>query len=151
MSPRRPPTRPLGRGFTLVEILVVSSIIGILLAIAAPSFHRAVEVTRADLAAGRLRALWVAERVWRLDHAAYADEATLAAAGLLDPSLVDSVDPYDYQVTYADGSTFTARAVRSGSGTWSGWLQIDAGGAVDGIIYREGVPSIRAGYQFTGP
>jgi prepilin-type N-terminal cleavage/methylation domain-containing protein len=147
----RLPTRSARRGLSLVEVVVVTSIVGILLAVAAPSFQRTVEVSRADVAAGRLRALWVAERVWRLDHDAYADEATLSTAGLIDPSVVDSTEPYDYEVTYADGSGFIARAVRIGSSSWTGYLQIDAGGAVDGIIYRDGVAAIRAGYQFTGP
>jgi prepilin-type N-terminal cleavage/methylation domain-containing protein len=86
------------RGATLLELMVAMAIMGIVSAFAAPSYHRCIEQGRADLAAGQLRALWVAERVWRLDHPAYADPAILAAAGLIESGLASDDGPYRYEV-----------------------------------------------------
>ncbi len=78
-------------GYTLVEVMVVITVIGILTGLAAPSYWRAVEQSRADIAAANLRAIWVAERLYWLDHHVYAaDLATLRTLGLLDPEIAAS-------------------------------------------------------------
>lgn len=132
-----------------MELMVVITVMGVLVAMAAPSYHRSIERARADVAVGHLRSLWLAQRIWRLDRSSYADEATLTAEGLLEPAMLTAVVPYDYQVTSADAASFSARATRGGSPSWTGWFEIDESGAVDGVISHDGIPVITPSYQFS--
>ena len=83
------------RGFTLTELMVVTTLIGVMAAMSIPSFQRAVEQSRADIAAANLRAIWAAERLFWLENHAYTDKLSqqspqpvgLMQLGLLDPSL----------------------------------------------------------------
>ena len=61
----------LFRGFSLVEVMVVLTVIGVLIALSVPSYQRAVEQARADVAVANLRAIWSAERLFWIEHHPY--------------------------------------------------------------------------------
>jgi prepilin-type N-terminal cleavage/methylation domain-containing protein len=120
------------RGFTLTELMVVTVIIGVMAAMSAPSFQRAIEQSRADIAAANLRAIWAAERLYWLENHIYTDKLSqesppgLIQAGLLDPRLPLSASDATYQAggyyyTVTIGSdptaTFTATATNAFGGT----------------------------------
>jgi type II secretory pathway pseudopilin PulG len=129
-----------------MEMLVVLVVIGVLLALCAPSFHRAVEQARADVAAANLRAVWAAERLYWLDNHTYTSNwADLQP--LLDPSIPSGTPFYAYAITAADGATFSATATRTGSSTWSGQLTVDQTGTVPGALQAPGAPPIAPGFQ----
>ena len=91
-------------GWTLVEVAVVLAVMGVLIAVGIPTFGRAVEQSRADLAAANLRAVWSAERLYWLENNTYTtDLSALQALGLLDPTVVTAATVYVYQVPSADG------------------------------------------------
>jgi prepilin-type N-terminal cleavage/methylation domain-containing protein len=81
------------RGFTLTELMVVTTLIGVMAAMSIPSFQRAMIQSRADIAAANLRAIWAAERLYWLENHTYTDKISqlsppgLMQSGLLDPSL----------------------------------------------------------------
>jgi len=56
-----------GKGFTLVEIMVVVAVIGILLAIGIPSFVKALESSRTKACIANLKQIKVAKTIWNLD------------------------------------------------------------------------------------
>ena len=56
------------KGFTLVEIMIVVAIIGIILAIAIPSFLRARETSRATACQGNLKQIESAKEQWALEN-----------------------------------------------------------------------------------
>jgi prepilin-type N-terminal cleavage/methylation domain-containing protein len=56
------------RGFTLIEILIVTFIIGVLISIAVPSFQRARETARAKTCSQNLRALESAKDQYLMDR-----------------------------------------------------------------------------------
>jgi len=58
------------KGFTLVEIMIVVLIIGILLAIAIPSFVQARESSRAKACVGNLKQIDSAKQQWAMDQKA---------------------------------------------------------------------------------
>ena len=100
-------TRTAGRaaapsGFTLTELMVVVTILAIMAAMSAPSFQRAVEQSRADIAAANLRAIWAAERLYWLEYQSYTTSShleTLRDLGLVDSEVVTSTGGYSYTVT----------------------------------------------------
>ncbi len=84
------------RGFTLVEVMVVLTMIGILTAICAWTFPRAVEQSRADLAAANLRTIWAAQRFYRLKNGVYAGSIDLLRQeDLIDSAVLSPSDPAD--------------------------------------------------------
>ena len=105
------------RAFTLVELLVVITIIGVLAAMAAPSYQQAIKQSRADIAAANLRAIWAAQRLYWLEFHGYTDKLesqTAPSVGLvdldlLDPALFNSGN-YTYEMPSVADNTFTAMA-----------------------------------------
>jgi prepilin-type N-terminal cleavage/methylation domain-containing protein len=127
--------RPAGRsGFSLVEMMVVVVVIGILSAMAAPSFNKAVEQSRANIAYANLRAIWAAERVYWLENHAYTGLSSLQTLKLVDiPSDSTSVGGYTYAASQ-NGDDFTATATRDSGSGWSGSFQTNSSGTITGSI-----------------
>jgi prepilin-type N-terminal cleavage/methylation domain-containing protein len=135
-------------GVSLVEVMVVLTIVGILVAMAVPRYERTLEQSRADIAAANLRAIWSAERAYWLEHHSYtADLSGLQALGLLDSAVVLATTGYVYAVPSADSITFTATATRTGSSRWNGQYTMDEAGTVAGVIHAPGEPDISPGFQ----
>ena len=138
-----PPRERTANAFTLVEVMVVLVVIGVLAAFCVPSFQKAMEQSRADIAVANLRAVWAAQRLFWLEHQYYAgkgeDDPTegldiLEEMGLLK---LDSDDRYSYyfdQDSPPTNNTFLAVAERDGSDYWSGQLTINEKGKIEGEI-----------------
>lgn len=147
-STRRPSSNSRRRGVTLMEVMLVLIVIGILISMSAPSFHRSIEQSRADIAGANLRAVWSAQRVYWLEYRTYtSDLSVLQSLGLLDPTIIAATTPYAYSIPSADASTFTAAATRAGSVRWTGQFTIDQEGVLAGAIQASGEPSIVPGFQ----
>jgi prepilin-type N-terminal cleavage/methylation domain-containing protein len=142
------------RGFTLVELMVVTVIIGVMAAMSVPSFQRAIEQSRADIAAANLRAIWAAERLYWLEYHTYTPAAaspvnpdpamqSLSNMGLIDTEIVSGAGGYTYAVTEATTTSFTATATRT---TNSNFFSINESGNVSGSISFGGSP-ITPGFQ----
>ncbi len=127
--------------------MVVLIVIAALTAFCVPSFQRALEQSRADVAVANLRAIWSAERLYWLEYHAYtADLAALEAMGLIDPEIVSSTAGYVYSAS-ATTDGFQAAAERTGSGHWSGQFTIDQSGALSGSVAASDEPDITPGFQ----
>ncbi len=135
-------------GVSLVEVLVVLAIVGVLISMSAPSFRRSLEHSRADIAGANLRAIWVAQRIYWLEHRAYAgDFVALEEAGLLDPTIRAGTAYYAYAIVSADAGSFLAAATRIGSAKWSGQFTIGADGALAGRVTAEGETAITPAFE----
>jgi len=144
-GPSQPARR---RGISLVELLVCVTLIGIMTSMAVPSFRRAVDQSRADVATANLRAIWSAERCYWLEYRSYtSDLGLLRTLGLLDPTVVSSTSFYVYDIPAADTNTFSATATRTGGTRWSGAFTIDETGVVSGSVHAAGEPTIVPGFQ----
>lgn len=142
-------SRPLSRrGYSLLEVMVVVTMMGVLISLSVPTFHRALEQSRADIAGANLRALWSAERLYWLEYRTYtADLSALQSLGLVDPTIVSAATPYMYAIHLADSTAFSATATRASSGRWSGEFAIDETGTVSGVLQATGMADITPGFQ----
>jgi prepilin-type N-terminal cleavage/methylation domain-containing protein len=135
------------RGFTLTELMVVMAIVGVLVSMSAPSFERAIEQSRANIAVANLRSIWAAERLYWLEYHTYTPSiATLQSLGVLDNAIpndgVSALGGYQYDLSASSG-TMTATAARYGA---SGAFSIDQAGDGSGTVTVSGF-TIVPGFQ----
>ncbi len=137
---KKPPRRSGSkRGFTLMELCIAMLIISLMMTLASPMFTQAIEHSRLDTAAANLKGLWAAQRVYWLEERHFAPLlANLQAMDLVDSAIAESASNpnavYVFDILSASDSQFVCRAVRSGSGVWSGEISIDQDGTLSGSI-----------------
>ncbi|OQB84628.1 MAG: hypothetical protein BWX88_02551 [Planctomycetes bacterium ADurb.Bin126] len=129
---------PWRGGFTLVEACIAMTILCLLVTLSAPVYVRAVEQAALDNAAGNLRTIWSAQRVYWLEHRTFASSlGELSALDLIDPSLTSpsaTGAKFVYQVSYASSEGFEVRASRINSTRWTGQIWMNQAGLLEGQI-----------------
>jgi type IV pilus assembly protein PilA len=108
------------RGFSLLELIIVTVIVGILVAMAIPQFARTREQALQKDALANLRLIQAAERGYRLENNARefgdcncVNTATCNAADGCNSRLRMSLSPTEWSYSVAgDANSFTATAVR---------------------------------------
>ena len=102
-------------GFTLIELLIVVVIIGVLAAIALPSYQRYVSESRRIEAQATLIQLAMAQEKWRTSNVSY---GYLLASGALTASSAAAATfattYYNFTITNVSGSSFTINATAVG-------------------------------------
>ena len=143
MVKRPQPGLPIGgeRGFTLVELLVAMLIIGLLAAIAIPTFLGQRDKARDASAKTAARTAATAMETFRTDHGgAYTGatagdldsiESTLSTAALAVVSAAD--DQYALRVTSSTGNAFTIERHPDGTTDFTCSVAADAGCPASGV------------------
>lgn len=104
------------KGFSLMEVMITVVIIGILAAVAIPSYMGYVTRTRRADAVTALECVALYEEKARAESGSYVGEGALAAYGLKPYSGGQYVPSEYYDINIVnDASTFTATAVGKGS------------------------------------
>ena len=98
-------------GFTLIELMVAVVVVGILLAVALPSFMDSIRKGRRSEAFTALAAIQQAQERWRSNRAAYT--TTLADLGVT--SAVTAGGYYTLSIVSASATGYVLTAVGSGS------------------------------------
>ena len=93
------------RGFTLIELLVVLAIVGILAAIAIPSFTEQVAKSRRAEAMRGLGDIQLRQERWRANNTSYGTYANLGSP---------AVDNYTLTITGITATGYTVTATRAG-------------------------------------
>jgi type IV pilus assembly protein PilE len=97
------------RGFTLIELMVATAIVGILASVAYPSFQAPVFKARRIDGVTALMHLQMSQERWRSGRSSYAD------LGELNASAVSSMRHYQLDVTEATSAGFSATATAAGA------------------------------------
>jgi len=125
--------------------MVAVAIIGIVVAIGVPSFQRALERSRADIACANLRSIWAAERLFWLENQCYSGDLSSLQNASAFPDKVSLLDPNfnasDAAYTYTLGTTttgFQATATPAPTNMCIGQFTIDESGGVAGAVYFPG-------------
>jgi type IV pilus assembly protein PilE len=132
------------KGITLIELLVVIGIVGILAAVAIPSYNSYMVRARRSDAKTVLEQVRAAQEMWRAERGTYAvDGGSTAEMRLINTMGVTAnpVGDYNWAFTVKNATAFTARATpNTARQAADGWLQIDQNGTKtdsDGRTYPD--------------
>jgi len=125
-------------GFTLIELMIVVAIVGILAAIAYPSYQESTAKSRrADAKSALLGLSTAMERFYTENNFTYIGAASAGDGSAPDKTLYPSEAPldgntkyYDLQITDEEASTYTLTAIPKGamSGDRCGNLTLSSAG-----------------------
>jgi type IV pilus assembly protein PilE len=104
------------RGFTLIELMIVVTLVAILSAIALPAYQSQVRKSRRSDAVAAIAAVQAAQERFRANNTAYTTNLTTALPAGLGLSATSPAGRYTISVTVATGTNYTVQAVATAAG-----------------------------------
>lgn len=101
-------------GFTLIELMIVVVIIGVLAAIAYPSYRQYVYKSRRSDAKAALSQVQLAEEKWRANNTSYTSLANLGFTVAADGNYYSPDQYYTLGVSNTSATTYTITATYAG-------------------------------------
>ena len=113
------------RGFTLLELLIVTVILGVAAGLAIPAYNLTVEQSRGNEAKINLNIIYMAEKVYKLNTGTYWDGTTTASPASINTALNTNITTNFYtengsssvgtSFSGVTATTFTAKMERAGA------------------------------------
>ena len=118
------------RGLTLIELLMVIVIVGVLAAIAIPTYSNYMQRARRADAKTALQQVQAAQEMWRAERGQYCTDATAEATlrTTMGAPATTISSYYTWAFTAKSATAFTAQATPTGSQASDGWLAINQDG-----------------------
>lgn len=117
------------RGFTLIELMVVTAIVAILAAIAYPSYQQYVIRGKRSAAQAQMMDIANREQQYLLANRGYASKSALESGGYVLSSDVAANYSYDIAVGSSNPPTFTVTFTPSGAQASDGNLTLGSDGS----------------------
>jgi prepilin-type N-terminal cleavage/methylation domain-containing protein len=118
------------KGFTLIEIIVVLVIVGVLAAIALPSFNNSIEKTKAQTAENNLLAITAAQAKYYEDYGSYCTATTGQVANCGDTTVHLNLNLNIFMQTDAANYSCASGGATSYTCTWNdGTVSLTTSGA----------------------
>lgn len=133
-------TSDLNKGFTLVELLVVVTIIAILVGIAVPNFMGAVTRTRVARAFAEMRGIGNVIQIYWIDHSTFpASSADLTGPGLVYMTSIP-VEPFNENgVRSVEAGALAEKSYGYYTTTDTAWLLVSNGPDKKPDVMKEGI------------
>jgi Tfp pilus assembly protein PilE len=126
-------------GYTMPELTMVVVIMGIFVFAGSRSYSLATEQGRVDQAQATLHSVWIAQRLYKLEHATFASSFDdLADALYLGNGIGELSSPFSYSILFADQDEFIVQGTRSNSSSWFGQIHLNHNGLAWGTIIGNG-------------
>ena len=116
-----------GKGFTLVEVLIVVIIIGILASIGIPQFAASIEKAKGGEARAGLGHIQTGEKVYFAENEVYTSDLSA-----LDISLTERFWTFTIAVSGVNDELYTATATRSAGARANQTITMDQAGTIAG-------------------
>ena len=119
------------RGFTLIELMIAVAILGVLIAVAYPSYTNSLIKGNRANAKSFLLDVAQKEQAFLMDNRAYGSKANLLAAGLTEPKEFTNFYTWDVTLVAGPPPGFEVKAtpIAGKRNADDGWLQVDNTGA----------------------
>ncbi len=139
------------RGFSLIELLIVVTIILIISTIAVPSLLRARQATNEAASAANMKSINIAQNAYVSTWHVFATMSQLVDDGLLDTRFQGNLSGYQFAISVTNNQmdfTATATAVSTTTGRYDYYSSVDF--VVRYTTLASRAPSGQAGLPVTG-
>lgn len=143
-------TRARIYGFTLIELVISVTIIGIIAAYGLPRFQKSMEQSRVDMATANMETIWTAQRLFMAQQNKFTGNMDDLAPFLDQGFILASSNPANAFVYIASApteTTFEITAIRQKynemnnptqkNNNWSGTITLDSSGTLTGFVFSK--------------
>ncbi len=124
-------------GFTLLELLITVTIIGVFASYGVPRFAKVSEQSKVDMACTNMESIWTAQRLYKAKTGDFTDKIT-DLNDFLDDSFIFTINSeasnFSYSMSTPTTTTFEIYAERQNGHSWTGTIMLNSTGTFTGSV-----------------